>query len=311
MVNRPNAPRFAFLLVVVGFSRLLGHDSHEEYDSEVWASKALTKAEPDPEKISMKSRTVLACIAMLMGTATLAVAQGSFVGTWKLNLDKSQLAGGTMKFGPADSQSIELSAGGTKYSFRVDGNNYRMASGDLAQWKQVDPATWTTDYLKPDGKPLSTDTWKLAADNKILSVVSTGIKPNGEHYTDTAVYRRTGGTDGLLGAWQSTEVKLGSPNELKIAAEGLAGISITIPELKASVTGGFGGKDAVPVGPTVPPGLTIALSRVGPSGFRMVQKINGAAVYSARYDVAPDGQTMTETGNSPGDPLQTSVWEKQ
>jgi hypothetical protein len=43
----------------------------------------------------------------------------------------------------------------------------------------------------------------------------------------------------------------------------------------------------------------------------MIQKINGAAVYSARYDVAPDGKTMTETGNSPGDPLQTSVWEKQ
>jgi hypothetical protein len=270
----------------------------------------------------MKSRTILAriavlmtwiaaCIAVFFGTATLAVAQSPFVGTWKLNLEKSQLAGDTMKFGPADGQSIELSAGGTKYSFRVDGNIYRMASGDLAQWKQVDPVTWTTDYMKPDGKPLSTDTWKLSADNKILTVVSTGVKPNGDHFADTAVYTRTGGTDGLLGAWQSTEVKIGSPNELKIAADGFTGITITITELKASVSGGFDGKDAVPVGPTVPPGLTIAISRIGPSSFRMVQKINGSVVYTSRYEVAPDGKTMTETGNAPGDPLQTSVWEKQ
>jgi hypothetical protein len=259
----------------------------------------------------MKSRTVLAWMAMLMGMATFAVAQGPFVGTWKLNLEKSQLTGDTMKLGPADSQSIELSARGMKYSFRVDGNTYRMASGDLAQWKQVDPTTWTTDYLKPSGKPLSTDTWKLSADNKTLTVVSAGVKPNGDHYTDTAIYTRTGGTDGLLGTWQCTEVRLSSPNELQIAADGFTGISVTITELKASVTGSFGGKDAVPVGPTVPQGLTIALSRVGPASFRMIQKINGAAVYSARYDVAPDGKTMTETGNSPGDPLQTSVWEKQ
>jgi hypothetical protein len=266
----------------------------------------------------MRSRTILkmvavlmAWIAVLLGTATLALAQNPFVGTWKLNLEKSQLAGDTMKFGPADAQSIELSAGGTKYSFRVDGNNYRMASGDLARWKQVDPQTWTTDYMKPDGKPLSTDTWKLSADSKILTVVSTGVKPNGDHYTDTAVYTRTAGTDGLLGAWQSREVKLSSPNELKIAADGFTGLSITITELKASVTGGFDGKDAVPVGPTVPQGLTIALSRSGPSSFRLVQKINGSVVYSSRYDVAPDGKTMTETGSSPGDPLQTSVWEKQ
>ena len=59
-----------------------------------------------------------------------------FAGTWKLNQEKSQLAGDTMKFGPAEGQAMELTAGGTSYSFRVDGKNYAMPSGNLAIWRQ-------------------------------------------------------------------------------------------------------------------------------------------------------------------------------
>jgi hypothetical protein len=259
----------------------------------------------------MRLRKIAAWMVILIATAGVAVAQNPFVGTWKLNQEKSQLAGDTMKFGPADAQSMELTAGGTKYSFRVDGNMYRMASGDLARWKQVDSVTWTTDYLKSDGKLLNTDTWKLAADNNTLTVVTTGIKPNGDAYTDSAVYTRTSGTTGLLGDWKSTNVKLSSPNPLTITANGLTGIVLNIASMKATLTGNFDGKDVAPVGPTVPPGLTIALFRIGPASFRLVEKINGSVAYSARYAVSSDGQTMTETGNSPGDPSQTAVWEKQ
>ena len=59
---------------------------------------------------------------------------------------------------------MELTAGGTTYSFLADGNNYRMPSGDLAAWKQTSPDGWTTEYKKMDGKLLSTDTWKLSSD---------------------------------------------------------------------------------------------------------------------------------------------------
>ena len=259
----------------------------------------------------MKPIRILTWLLILVGTASFAAAQNPFVGAWKLNQEKSHLAGDRLTFLPAEGQAIELRAGGTKYSFRVDGNTYRMATGDLAAWKQPSPDTWTTVYSKPDGKTLETDTWKLSADGKTLTVVTTGTKPAGEKFTDTAVYTRTAGASGLIGSWQSTEVKLSAPDQLVIEANGLSGLSIKIAALKASLVADFDGKDVAPVGPNVPPGLTIALIRIGPSSFRMVQKINGSVVYSSRYVVSADSQTMTETGNSPGDPSNTSLWERQ
>ena len=74
-----------------------------------------------------------------MAAAGTAVAQNPFAGNWKLNQEKSQLAGDTMKFGPAEGEAIELTAGGITYSFRVDGKNYAMPSGNLAIWRQTSP----------------------------------------------------------------------------------------------------------------------------------------------------------------------------
>ncbi len=59
---------------------------------------------------------------------------------------KSQLAGDTLKFSPAEGKAIELTAGGISYSFRLDGQNYAMPSGNIAIWRQTSPDSWTTEY---------------------------------------------------------------------------------------------------------------------------------------------------------------------
>ena len=74
----------------------------------------------------------------LAATGT-AVAQNPFVGTWKLNQEKSQLAGDTMKFGPAEGDAIELTAGGITYSFRVDGKNYALPIGQRSHLETDQP----------------------------------------------------------------------------------------------------------------------------------------------------------------------------
>jgi hypothetical protein len=261
--------------------------------------------------MKLRRTTALAFFLALLGAASAAVAQNPFVGRWKLNQAESQLTGATLKFGMGAGESIELAAGGTKYSFRPDGKNYRMASGDLAAWTQVDPATWTTKYKKPDGTVLSGDAWKLSPDGQTLTVTSTGTKPDGNAFTDVTVYARTGGTSGLMGGWKSTEVKLNPPDDFSIEAYELGGIVIKIPSLKWMCIATFDGKDAIPTGPTVPPALTMVLIRTGPSSFRLAKKINGSAVYSSLYTVSADGMSMTEVGNALGDPQQTMLWEKQ
>ncbi len=240
-----------------------------------------------------------------------AAAQTPFVGTWKLNQDKSQLAGDTMKFGPAQGDAIELKAGGLTYSFRVDGKNYAMPSGNIAIWRQTSPTGWTTEYRKTDGSLLSRDSWQLSTDGQKLSVTTSGVKADGDLYTNTAEYVRTAGTNGLMGAWKSTEVKLSSPDEFSIGEVGLDKLVLKVPAMKVTCEVTTDGKEVAVEGPDIPSGFRLSLTRTGPYTFKLVQKVNGNVISTSVYTAAEDRETMTEVGGAPGDPPATMVWEKQ
>jgi hypothetical protein len=246
-----------------------------------------------------------------IATAGTAAAQVPFAGTWKLDQEKSQLAGDTMTFGPAQGEAIELKAGGVTYSFRVDGNNYAMPSGNIAIWRQTSPTSWTTEYRKTDGKLMSSDSWKLSTDGQKLSVTTSGVKADGDLYTNTAEYARTAGSNGLMGAWKSTEVKLSSPDEFSIQEVGLDELILKVPAMKVTLQVTPDGKEVAVEGPDIPSGLRISLTRTGPYAFRLVQKLNGSVVSTSVYTVSEDRSTMTEVGGAPGDPPATMVWEKQ
>jgi hypothetical protein len=246
----------------------------------------------------------------LASTATLC-AQNPFTGTWKVNQQKSQLAGDMVKFRPAQDNAIETTSGGMTYSFRLDGNTYAMPSGDLAVWRETGPASWSTEYRKPTGKLLSTDRWKLSPDGNTLSVTTSGVKADGDLYTDTEVYTRKEGTSGLMGAWQGTEVKLSSPDEITIQTLGLDGLELIVPAAKIRCQARFDGKDVPVEGPDVPAGLRLLFERTGPYTFRLTQKLNGTVTRSTVFTVSEERDSMTEVGGAPGDPPSTVVWEKQ
>lgn len=259
----------------------------------------------------MKPRTIAASLLLWMGMTAVAVAQNPFAGTWKQDLADSHLAGATIKFRPAAGDSIELDSDGTAYSFRTDGKAYRMTSGELAIWSQENPTTWTTSYRNLEGKPLSTGTWTLSGDGAHLNMIASGTLPDGESYSNSTTYERSGGTAGLLGSWKSTDVTLSTPEEMIIEANGLGGLSIKIPTTKFSFLGAFDGKEVSPTGPDIPPTLTMAIERSGPSSFRVIKRLNGIVTYSSVYTVSADRKTMTEIGNASGDPSHTMIWEKQ
>ena len=259
-------------------------------------------------------RRLFAIVTLLasMAFASAAGAQSPFAGVWKLNQEKSQLSGDTMKFSPAAEGSIELTTGGTDYSFRTDGKPYALPSGDVAIWRESSPAKWTTEYRKINNKLLSSDTWELSADSKTLMITTTGAKANGDLYTNTATYVRTAGTDGLLGSWKSTEIKLSSPNELSIQVAGIDRLVFKIAAMKATCEANFDGRDVAVDGPDIPSGFRLSLSRTGPYSFQLTQKMNGKILSTSVYTVSKDDpNTMTELGGAPGDPPTTVIWEKQ
>jgi hypothetical protein len=259
----------------------------------------------------MNSRILKLClVAAFSFAAVAAFAENPFAGTWKLDASKSKLTGNTITFAPADAGTISVTSEGMTYTFKPDGSETKTPFGEMAQWTKVDDNTWQAVYKK-GSTTLDTDVWKLGADGKTLSVNSTGTKPNGDQFNEDEAYTRLTAGKGFFGKWKSTKVSANSPNTAEIAANGDDGIIWNIPEIKASVTLKFDGKDVKPVGPTVPDGLTLAATKAGARSFKLEEKINGKLIWSAHYTVSADGKTLTEIGTPVGGTApETVVYEK-
>ena len=82
-------------------------------------------------------------------------------------------------------------------------------------------------------------------------------------------------------------------------------------ESKATTQAKWDGKDYAVTGPTVPDGITLALTKTGPASFTLVQKSKGKVLATLHYHVAADGKSMITRGvNGAGKEPFTEVWEK-
>jgi hypothetical protein len=163
-----------------------------------------------------------------------------------------------------------------------------------------------------DGKILSTETWKLSADGKMLTLNSKGAKPSGDAFDDSRIYQRVSGATGLPGAWKSTKVQISSPTILRITEFESDGLTLAYPDFEATGSARFDGKDYPITGPTVPPGVTFSLRRTSPRACQMIEKEKGKPLFTVQYTVPADGKTLTEVG-TPADASEstTAVYERQ
>src|SRR5215472_2943164 len=155
-------------------------------------TKRAFPAPNEKEEKHMRFGVATLSLAALMAGGTLAAADNPFVGTWKLNQQKSQLTGDTMRFASAGPGEFRLSAAGLSYSFKTDGQERPALLGDTVVWKQIDDHTWeSTDKHK--GNILATNAWTLSSDGKTLTVNAKGTKPNGGSFDNTSEYERVSG----------------------------------------------------------------------------------------------------------------------
>ncbi|MGC2213233.1 MAG: hypothetical protein WA419_13860 [Silvibacterium sp.] len=247
----------------------------------------------------MKVRALKFCLITALSCVTAAaMAENPFAGTWKIDYSQSTLTGRTVTFTPEAADKVRLTAGGRSYSFKLDGSDATNTFGQTEQWTKVDDHTWKT--VTKAGPETDTDTWKLSDDGKMLDVSTTGTKPNGDPVNESDSFTRVTPGKGFFGKWKSTKISDSTPNTRVFEANGDNGLIWSIPEIKASLTLTFDGKDVAPVGPTVPNGLTIAATKLGPRSFELTEKMNGKVMFKGRFTVSEDGKTLTEVGGAPG-----------
>jgi hypothetical protein len=153
-------------------------------------------------------------VLALMTTALVAFASSAaaqapaaMMGTWKLNTAKSKFTPGpapkstTLVYAPAPEGRISIvvdvtpAEGAAMHWESVvadDGKDYPLKgnpNADSISYKRVDALTGTTTWKK-DGKVTGTNTRKLSADGKTLTITSEGTTPDGKPRIDVQVFEK-------------------------------------------------------------------------------------------------------------------------
>src|SRR3954465_7650890 len=125
----------------------------------------------------MTHRTLIALAAI---TATTAFAQtDSFVGKWKMNIEKSQFAGLSYKIVDAGNGTYSLLFGDrAPETVTADGSEHKAQYGDTWSLKSTGTNTWKFTQ-KRDGQVTSESTWKVSDDGQTLTFDSEVKRPDG------------------------------------------------------------------------------------------------------------------------------------
>jgi len=259
----------------------------------------------------MKHWIVRGCLLFIIGATSFALAENPFVGTWKLNQQKSHLTGSTLKFSSAGNGMLRETVAEGSYTFKTDGKSYPALFGDTENWEALSGHSWKV-AIHGQGGYTYTETLNISDDGKSLTSTVEGTNPDGSAIHDTTVFTRIAGGKGLVGTWKSTAVKRSSDRTLEFAANGNDGITWKLPEIKATLNAKFDGKDYTPDGPTVPKGLTLSMIKSGPNSFHMIEKMNGKPVYAGTYTVSDGGKVLTQTGKPVGQAqMETAAYDKE
>jgi len=238
-------------------------------------------------------------------------ADDPFIGKWKLSLAKSKLTGQTIEIDEVSPDHYKFKEDEHSDIVFADGLDHVTHFGDSMAIKKQNDDTWAITYKNGDKVVMDT-IWKISPDGKSLTYTATGTRPNGQHFNNKMMLKRTSGASGLAGTWEATDVELSSPREIYISPFAIDGHAITFAGREETVRMKFDGKEYPDVGPTVPAGSTSSGHRIDASTIETTEKVKGKVVETAKATVSADGKTQTVVVTEPDDPTPVVlVYERE
>ena len=232
----------------------------------------------------MFKRTFELLLVACLGTGALWAANDPFVGEWKLNPARSKLTD-QMKVESVGANKYVFDFGGGSETIVVDGTDQPGNFGSTLSVTVEGPDTGKV-IRKKDGRMLITATWKLSKDGDTLTDDFTGIEPNGSTFNLNYVYRRTAGSSGFAGTWESTSETVNSVFVLQVRPYEGDGLSFIDPSEEETKNVKFDGKDYPNLGPNVVPGSASSVRRVNERTLEMTDKIDRRQGYGRPADRA-------------------------
>lgn len=244
-------------------------------------------------------KTRLCVVAFVVLGVSLVAADPSYVGKWKLNIAKSQLAGDTVTISQAADGMMTFDGQGFKYAFKTDGKEYPTPDGASASWTKASPDAYDVT-VKGGGKTIAT--YHAVVKGEALSLSGKLSKADGTTSDFSAAYKRKSGGPGLAGTWISTDVK--APiSTLDVSAAAPDGVSIT-DDSGATFSGQFDGKDSPALGRLTGSKIATAFKKAKANSFEVTNKVDGKAMSTEIYSVSADGKTLTIDGTPTNAPTE-------
>jgi hypothetical protein len=246
----------------------------------------------------MSKRTFGLLLIAGLATSGLWAADDPFVGDWKLNPSKSKLTD-QMKVESVAGNKYAFDFGGGPETIAVDGTDQQAGYGTTLSVTIEAPDSWKV-VRKKEGRVLLTANWQLSKDGNTLTDDYTGMGPNGSSSNVKYVYKRTAGTSGFAGTWESTSETVNSVFVIKVQPYEGDGLSFINSSAEVTKNVKFDGKDYPNVGANVPAGLVSSARRVNGRTLEITDKLNGKVTGTREIQLSSDGKTLTMTVHSAG-----------
>jgi len=150
----------------------------------------------------MTKRTFPLLLVASLAAGALWAVSDPFVGEWKLIPSKSKLTD-QMKVESVAGNKYAFDFGGGPETIAADGTDQPAGFGTTLSVAIAAPDSWKV-VRKKAGRVLLTANWKLSKDAQTLTDDFTAIGSNGSPSNVKYVYKRTAGTSGFAGTWEST-----------------------------------------------------------------------------------------------------------
>ena len=242
---------------------------------------------------------------------SLWAADDPFVGKWKLNMEKSKIVGEQTKIEDLGGNKYKWTSGNVSNTLTNDGSDQPTKFGRTISILPESANNWKM-VIKKDGKVLSSMNHILAEDGKTQTIKGTETKPDGTTADFNVMLKKVSGGSGWTGTWESTDLKLSSPDAWEIAPFEGDGLTFNTPAYQDVLSMKFDGKDYEEKGPNVAPGSASSGRRLNTHTLELTDKIKGEVMDHTKFEVSPDGKTLTLTIHDTGQPKAlTVVYDKQ
>src|ERR1700679_1464890 len=155
----------------------------------------------------MLKRLFLLLFVVAIATTRLHAANGSFVGKWKLNPEKSTMHD-QMKVNSAGTNRYAFDFGGGPEFIVADGTDQPGLEGSTLAVTAEAPRVWRV-VRKKDGRMQISAIWTLSPDGHSPRDDFTGYPSNGSSFTIHYIYTPIGGASGFAATWDSISEKPG------------------------------------------------------------------------------------------------------